>query len=193
MAEVVPGSWRGVVNRYRRSPPEIQGYFESLPALIEGYVWEVALGFMFIRVEKGLNNILYCGARKLHRANSDVAHRFVDKHHMTRKEFRLLFKNVFGEHIPPELTAVLGEAEQVRDKVVHGKGATDAEQRKAIVRVLEYTEGMNDLVHRIATFRPFTTNLRGFAGRGDPLDERTTAWLMKGLGFVSKSPDDAES
>jgi hypothetical protein len=187
----VPRSWRGVVNLYRGRPAEVKDYYEALPSLIEKYDWDVSLGFMFIRVEKGLNNMLYCGARKLHRAHSEVARRFVDKHHMTRKEFRKLFKNVFGEHVPAPLTALIQEAEDVRDKAVHGKNITDADHRKAIVRVLEYSENMNDLVQRLAQFKPFTTNLRGFAGRGDALDERTTSWLMKGLGFMAKAPDDA--
>jgi hypothetical protein len=193
VADPVPGSWRGVTNRYLSCPAEVQGYYEALPSLIENYDWDVSLGFMFIRVEKGLNNMLYCGARKLHRAHSEVARRFVDKHHMTRKEFRNLFKNVFGEHVPSALTTLIQEAEAVRDKVVHGKNVTDADHRKAIVRVLEYSEDMNDLVQRLAEFKPFTTDLRGFAGRGDALDERTTSWLMKGLGFIGKAPDDAES
>lgn len=160
---------------------------------MEQYDWEVCLGFMFIRVEKALNTMLYCGARKMHKANSGVAHRFVDSHHMTRKEFRKLFSNVFGRTIPADTTAVLTEAEKVRDKVIHGKTASDADKRKAVVRVLQYAEEINVLVNEVAGFKPFTSDLRGFTGRGEALDASTTAWLMRGLGFTNRSPDDADA
>lgn len=193
MTEVVPGSWRGVVNRYHASTDEVQEYFEDLPELIEKYDWEVPLGFLFTRVEKALNAALYCGARKMHRANSEVARNFVDGHHMTRKEYRRLFANVFGQGIPAATTLVLAEAEKVRDKVIHGKAASEADKRKAVVRVIQYAEEINELVYRIANFKPFTSDLRGFAGRGEALDASTTRWLMKGLGFLSTSVTDPEA
>lgn len=187
----VPGTYRGVIGRFRQYPAEIQGYFESLPGLIEEFEWEASLGFAFIKVEKALNVMLYCGARKLHRADAEVAYRFVDQHHMTRKEFRRLFKNVFGEAISQAVVDLLAVAEKVRDKVIHGKTASDEDHRRAIVHVLAYASEMNDLVHRLAGFRPFTADLRGFAGRGDTLDASTTAWLMRGLGFVGRAAEDA--
>lgn len=193
MPNAIPGSWRGVVNRYHQSPAEVQAYFESLPSLIEAYEWEVSLGFIFIRVEKALNTMLYCGARKLHRANAEIARNFVDSHHMTRKEFRRLFANIFGRDIPAETTATLAEAEKVRDKVIHGKTVGDADFRKATVRVIEYAEAMNNLVHEVAAFKPFTIDLRGFVGRGEALDKSTTKWLMRGLGFITKQPSEAEA
>jgi len=191
VAEQIPGSWRGVVNVYRASPKEVQGYFEAIPDLVERFNLEVAIGFMFIRLEKALNTMLYCGARKLHRAHADTAFSFVDSHHMTRKEFRRLFRNVFGEEIPKDLTDTLAEAERVRDKIVHGKSAADADKRRAIVRLIEYAGGMNELVSKLAGFRPFTTDLRGFVGRAESLHASTTSWLMKGLGFTGRAADDA--
>ena len=191
MADEVPGSWRGVINRYRACPVEVQDYFKSLPELIEGFDWEVALGFMFIQLEKAMNMMLYCGVRKIHRAEAATARRFVDQHHMTRKEFRRLFKTVFGEAIPPATNDVLAEAEKVRDKVIHGKSTVAADQRRAVVRLLAYAEAMNALVERLAGFKPFVPDLRGFAGRGESLDASTTVWLMKGMGFIGTSAEEA--
>lgn len=193
MPEPVPGSWRGVANRFRNSTPEVQQYFNNLPDLMDDYDWEVSIGFMFIRVEKALNTMLYCGARKMHRANSEVARNFVDSHHMNRKEFRRLFTNIFGRAIPVDTAAVLSEAEKVRDKVIHGKTSTDADKRRAIVRLIQYAEEMNALVHDIAGFKPFTNDLRGFTGRGESLDASTTRWLMQGLGFTARAADEADA
>lgn len=193
MAQRAPGSWRGVVNRYNRAPDEVRLYFSDIPELIERYNWEVALAFLFARVEKALNRMLYCGAVKMHKAHATVASRAVDQHHMTRKEFRRLFKNVFGAEIPAELVAVLKDAEKVRDKVMHGKEASEAAKRKAIVRVIEYAEGMNALVFELAGFKLFTNDLRRYAGARRALDESTTFWLMRGLGFETRSAQDADA
>ncbi len=191
MAIQVPGSWRGVVNLFRAAPAEVQQYFDGLPELIEKFDWEIALGFMFIRVEKALNTMLYCGARKMHKAHTEVARAKVETHHMTRKEFRSLFANVFGKAIPDATVKILTEAEKIRDKVIHGKATSDADKRKAIVHVIRYAEEMNSLVHSIAGFKPFTKDLRGFTGRGESLDKSTTRWLMLGLGFASRPVGDA--
>lgn len=176
MPEAVPKSWRGVVNRYNSSPEEIRGYFSDIPALIENYDWEVSLGFMFARVEKAHNILLYRGAVKIHRANPTVAPQAVDRHHMTRKEFRRLYKNVFGEPLPQEAVDLIKDAEAVRDKVLHGKSASDALKRKAIVRILEYAEKVNSEVQSLAQFKPFINDSRGYTGRREALDESTTQW-----------------
>lgn len=193
MPEPVPKNWRGVVKRYEGCSEEVQSYFANIPNLVENYDWETSLGFMFIRVEKAHNTMLYCGATKLHKANIEIARNLVDKHHITRKEFRRLFKNVFGKPVESSLSNVLKEAEAVRDKVVHGKKTTDADNRKAIVRVLEYAEGMNVFVSDISGFKPFTNDLRGFKGLAGALDKSTTGWLMKGLGFEKKQADADEA
>lgn len=193
MTGSVPGSWRGVINRYKDCSDEVQAYFADIPSLIEEYDWEVALGFMFTRVEKAHNVMLYCGAVKHHQANTEVARNFVDQHHITRKEFRRLFKNVFGKSIKAPLRNMLEEAETVRDKIVHGKSASPADKRKATVRILEYAEGMNSFVNDVAGFKPFTTDLRGFKGRKAALDKSTTSWLMRGLGFEQKKANEDEA
>lgn len=190
MPSDVPATWRGVRNHFTNIPEEIQSYFDPTVELIENYDWEVSLAFMFTRVEKAMNMMLYCGARKIHKAHSGTAYTFVDKHHMTRKEFKRLFKNVFGVDIPAATNDLLAEAEKVRNKIIHGKSASPADQRKAIIRLLDYAEAMNTLVHDKARFRPFTPTLRGFTGQTQPLDQSTTSWLMRGLGFTGKAEGD---
>lgn len=190
MSPNVPNTWRGVKNHFASTPQDIQKYFEPTGELIEKYDWEVSLAFMFTRVEKAMNTMLYCGARKIHKAHSGIAYKFVDKHHMTRKEFKRLFKNVFGIEIPSSTNKLLEEAEEIRNKIIHGKSASQADQRKAIIRLLDYAEEMNDLVYKKARFRPFNSTLRGFTGPTRSLDQSTTAWLMRGLGFTGKADGD---
>lgn len=93
----VPGTWRGVRNRFRDAPDAVTDYFEPIPELVEHYPWEVSIAYAFSLLERSHNRALYAGAVKLHRADSTVAHNFIDKQHMTRKYFQNLFKNIFGE------------------------------------------------------------------------------------------------
>lgn len=183
MTNTVPNNWRGVANYYSNCSNDVQTYYADLPKLLQDFDWEVPLGFMFTRVEKAHNRMLYCGAIKCHKANVQVARNFVDQHHMTRNEFRRLFKNVFGEELKASLRSLIEEAETVRDKVVHGKDVSAANKRAAVVRILDYSEGMNEFVNELGKFKPFTNDLRGFAGRRAALDKSTTQWLMRGLGF----------
>ena len=179
----VPGSWRGVRNRFKDAPDAVTEYFEPIPELVEHYPWEVSIAYAFSLLEKSHTRALYAGAAKLHRANTTVARSFVDDKHITRKEFQRLFRNVFGTPIPKDALETLKEAEKVRDKILHGKETQEWEKRKALVALLAYAERLDELVWDMAGFRPFAVHMRGFVGRREPLDRSTTKWLMRGLGF----------
>lgn len=179
----VPRDWRGVRNLYERAPERVRDYFESIPSLLKGYDWEISIAYAFLRLEQSHNYCLYAGVRKLHRANSEVASRFIDKHHISRKGFQKLFNNVIGHPLPKALTALISDAEKIRDKVIHGKNSTSAEHRKALVSLLEYSIQLDELVMEKGDFSPFVTDRRGLTGRGEALDKSTTTWLMRGLGF----------
>ncbi|WP_162516190.1 hypothetical protein, partial [Aeromonas veronii] len=103
-------------------------------------------------------------------------------YYLNSRGFKEIYKNVFGQAIRDITVNKLSEAEVVRDKVIHGKQVSDAELREAIADVLEYAELLNDEVSSVASFKPFG-NMKGFKGRADSLDNRTTKWLMKGMGF----------
>lgn len=89
--------------------------------------------------------------------------------------------------VPRELQDVLQKAEKIRDKIVHGKDTTALENRTVLAAVLAYAEGLDEFVFKRAEFRPFTVDMRGFTGRREALDDSTTRWLMRGLGFGSGS------
>ena len=60
---------------------------------------------------------------------------------------------------------------------------TEAEKRKAIALVLDYSGELDDLVQSLGGFRPFG-DMRGFSGAASKLDARTTRWMLKGMGFT---------
>jgi hypothetical protein len=179
---IAPGSWRGIVNRYRKSPPEVQEYFKHLPKLLEEFPLDVAIAYLFARIELVQNTALYCGVVKLHRGHTEVTRNAINAHHMERKDFEQLFENVFGKKLTSDILSPLKDAERIRDKVLHGKHISETDKRTAIVRVIEFAELFNKFVQDVAGFKPFA-DLRGFKGRGAALDKSTTRWIMKGLGF----------
>ncbi|MPQ75777.1 hypothetical protein [Hydrogenovibrio sp. JE_KL2] len=132
-----------------------------------------------------MNRILYGGVVKIHRGSREIAQRIVNKHHVTRDGFLILYKNIFGKPLDTEILERIKTAEKIRDKVIHGKNVSDSEIREAIVDVLEYSQLLNNGVKSDAGFYPFG-DMRGFKGRSSPLDRRTTKWVMKGLGFGVK-------
>jgi len=180
-----PGSWRGVVNRFKQAPKEVQKYFEYLLPLAGQFPGQVILPYLFSRIEYGHNMTIYCGVVKLHRADADLTWNVIDKQHMTRDQFRKLFTTVFGGSIPKAIYEQLEVAERVRDKVIHGHYVADKEIRKAVVSVLGYAEHFNNLVRKLAGFPAFG-KYSGFKGRGKSLDRTTTRWLLKGMDFSVK-------
>ena len=125
---------------------------------------------------------LYCGVVKLHQAHKDVVSNVVQKQHLTRANFALLFETIIGKRIDSKVVVKIKDAEKIRDKVVHGKRVSDADMRMAVTRVIEYAESFNNFVKGTAGFKPFD-DLRGFKGAAKSLPKETTRWLLKGLGF----------
>jgi hypothetical protein len=179
---VAASSYKAVLAAHSSAPAQVRDYFERLPWLVQNREWEIALAYMFIRLERAHNMTLYCGVVKVHRANCTMARSVINVHHLTREGFVELFANVIGKPMPPGLDKRIKEAEKTRDRVVHGKQVTAAEIRDAIVDILEYAADLNLHVSSEAGFMPFS-DLRGFKGRASSLDSRTTRWLLRGLGF----------
>lgn len=174
-----------VMKAYDKMPQEVKDYFKYLPQLLNRStrLWEVSLAYMFMQVERAQNMLLYCGVLKLHSANKAVAKGIVDKEHLKRDTFHKLFKNVFDKELKKAIQSKIEDAQKIRDRVVHGKTAvSDAQKRKAIIDILEYARDLNGFIENIAGFKPFG-DLRGVKGRKQPLENKTTRWLMKGLGF----------
>ncbi|MCY3729156.1 MAG: hypothetical protein OXF97_09220 [Nitrospira sp.] len=178
----IPGSWKGIVNRLNDSPKHVREYFPYLPGLLKDYPLDVSISYLFGMVELAQNKSLYCGMVKLHSVDKDLARKAVDLHPIFRSDFRQFYETIFGKK-PNETTfGKLKDAEAVRDLIVHGKHASESNKRRAIVCIIEFAEGFNEDVNKIAGFQPFG-DLRGFKGRGQPLDKSTSRWILKGMGF----------
>ena len=141
-----PKTWKGVVDRFNALPKPIRTYFKHFPALAEDFPWEVSLAYAFSRVELAHNMALYCGAVKLHRANGELTKAVVQSYHMTRPAFQSMFKTIHGREIPEAARKLIANAEDIRDRALHGKKTTEEEHRKALCDLFEYAQRLNNFV-----------------------------------------------
>ena len=176
-------SYKGILTEYQSLPENIQKYFEYLPELIKGD-YEIAIAYLFFKIEQGQNRLLYGGAVKLFAADIEVARNIVNYHHLTRDGFKQIYKNIFNKSLPDRIIKQLKEAEKTRDKVVHGKQVKEDQLRQAITDCLIYAKLVNEEIKNIASFEPFG-DMRGFKGRKESLSKDVTHFLLKGLGFSS--------
>jgi hypothetical protein len=162
----------------------VRGYFAEFGDLVDSrFSLEVLLAYCFFRLEQGQRMALYCGARRLHKTDSDLTWQGIEAQHLTREAFRRFFANIYGVDFPNAVQDVIEPAEAIRDRLMHGRGLDEAETREAICRVLFYASEFNAFLQgRGVGFRPFG-DLRGFVGRLEALDKPTSRWILKGMGF----------
>lgn len=168
-------------------PVEVRSFFSDLPSLIgSDFSLDIALAYVFFRIEYGQRQTLYCGARKLHRTESTLTWKAIDKHDLTRAGFKDLFKTIYGFAVTATANDCIAEAQLVRDALMHGRQAIEAKKREALCNALHYATEMNRLIAEVKGlgFRPFAGDLRGIVGRLEALDESTTRWILKGMGFT---------
>ena len=164
-------------------PP--QDYFPSFEELVANYPWDVSVSYIFSRVEAAKHVTIYCGIVKIHWADSSLTRELIDKDYMSRARFRELFKTVFGKPIKKDLLIMLSAAEDIRDKIAHGKNWRPEQARNALKNIFNFAEEFNEFVNTEAGFKPFG-QLKGFKGRKESLSKETTRWVLLGMGIPAK-------
>lgn len=185
---VAPATYKGVLNRFAKLPEPMQKHFWSLKALVTDYAWEVSIAHVFSQIERAKHRTIYCGIVKLHGTDSELTWKLVEADHMSRSRFRELFQITFGTPLDEDLSKKLSAAEKIRDKIIHGKDWTDAQAREALVDVMDFAEGFEKYIEKLAGFSPFG-DLRGFKGAKVALPKSTSHWVLKGMGLGGKVPE----
>ena len=176
-----PQNYKQVIRRFEESPEEIREYFPDFPRLVAGFNWDVAVGYVFSRIEYAKRMTIYCGLVKIWQAEKDMAWKFVTNEYLSRRRFLTLFDAVFGTAIPKEIIQKLKGAEAVRDQLMHGKAWEQAEVRRALALVLDFALEFNGFVEGSeGAFRPFG-KLQGFKGAGKALSVRLTEIVLLGI------------
>jgi hypothetical protein len=176
---------KGLKKYFRSLPGNLRPHFEYFLKILDFKLpLEIAVAYVFYRIELAHRDTLHFGIIKKYRAEAGLVGEIIQKEYIERANFPRLLKNVLGIELPAAIKTKLEMAEGIRDKAMHGRRPTNAELRNAIKLALEYSHDYNKYVKRKAHFAPFG-NLRGQAGGSDErLDRDTTRVVLKGLGFL---------
>ncbi len=175
----------GLVKYFESLPDPLKKYFVHFPKLVFEYPSEVSLSYLFAQIELAQNMIVYGGVVKLHKVDSEIARSAVNSHHMTRERFRNLYKVITEKNIKKETVDHSKKAENVRDRILHGKKVSDEEKRDAIHHALQYAALLNEQALTDVGFRPFG-KMKGFKGRAKSLEKSTSKWVLAGIEIISK-------
>lgn len=179
-------SYKGLLKQFQALPDQTRSYLEGLESLLgTSKTFGVALAFVFMKLEEGNHRALKCGLVRIHKCNSKKVDDALEKQHFTRSYFRSVFKNVFSEEVERSLLDSVQTAERARDKLIHGKAATDADLRNGISNALKYVAGLGKYVEGKTQKNPFG-DLRGLAGKSLLMEPVPSYWLLKGMGFYNE-------
>ncbi len=177
----IPANYKQVAKLHNGLNLTLQKYLEHFPKLVAPDLpFEVAIAYLFQRLERAHRRALYGGIIKRHSADAELTNTIISKAYLTRAEFDALFERVFGSPIPPRAKALREDAERIRDKSMHGGEVDDPPLRKAIKDILEYLEAFNAHVLKTGGFEP-CGQMRGLTGAAEKLEKDTTRWILKGL------------
>jgi len=178
-----------LIAKFEGMPVGIQDYFSPCHKLMSDadIPWDVVISYMFSKIEAAQRATLYVGIRRKHKCQKDLVWKAIDREPLYKDEFRVFFKKVFGKSISKKTDEILLPATTVRNKIMHGYGASDAEKKKAISAIMDYCTEFNNEMSDIGGFQPFGS-LQGAIGASKFLDKSTTKWMLIGMGFF-KSPN----
>jgi len=178
-----PKSYKGILKHFHAKDKVIQQFMEHLPSLLESnYPFDVALSYLFSRLELGQNIIIYASIRKKYKTDTRVTEVAIENWDSTKDTFESRFEIVFGKPVPTAIMAAKKAAQRVRNKVMHGKSVSEPEKRAAIAEGLDYAQSLNTLVMSELRFEPFG-KITGITGAAPAMDASATRFLLKGMGF----------
>lgn len=184
----LPKSYKGLKSEYDNLDSDVKGYLSKLdPLLSDGKNYEIALAYCFMKLEEGHHRALKCGLIRLHDCHSGMVDTELEKQHFTADKYGTVFKNVFGAVIPKDAKASLTEAQNIRNKLIHGKKTADPDRRDAIYHALVYMSTLGRFVYEKTGKNPYG-DLRGLAGKKTLLPAKSTIWMLKGFGLGEKTP-----
>jgi len=179
----IPKSNKGLKDVYDGVDQDVRYYLNKLePLLDNGNNYEIAVSYCLTKLEEGHYRSLKCGLVRIHECDSKTVDTELDKHHFTAETYAMAFKNVFSSSIPTQATVHLAKAQEIRNRIIHGKNTTNPKRREAIYHVIEYMRIIGALVEEKTATNPYG-DLRGLKGRKTLLSSKSSIQILKGLGL----------
>jgi len=176
---------RTVLRAFNAHDEKVIKYFDPCSDLLENsYAYEVVISYMFSKLEQAHREALIFGAVKIHGVDTALARSVIDKYDLTRKDFREKFKNIYGYRVPADAVTKITRAEQIRDKILHGKNVKIGQQQQCILDTIDYFAALNDVMYQNSTIW-LAGDRRGYKGRKSVHNKATSRWILKGMGLLN--------
>ena len=173
-----------LLKRFHEHDDEVVSYFDPCAELLASeYRYQVVISYMFSRIEIAHLEALYFGVVKLHNVDRKLASMAIDKYDLTRKDFRAKLEQIYGYQIPQALREKIESAENVRDRILHGKKIMKSEMAHAILDTMDYFDGLNDLLYDNSEIW-LAGDRTGFKGRAASHSKATSNWILRGMGLL---------
>lgn len=173
---------QGVIDAFNASSARTKEYYAIVPGLIEHHKPDVALAYVFDRAAAAHNATIVAGLVVKHRAHRDVAREIASFQECAWDEFHYEYQTVFGSVIPESVSAIYGEANEVRRHFLSGKRVSSKDLCATVSQMLKYSDELDAFVYSDARIHPFS-DLSKTKSRGAALDKNSTRWVLKGMGF----------
>ena len=108
----MPKNYKQLLPHFGNADEGVKSYFPFFERLATDFEYDVAVSYVFTRVEIVKRMTIYCGIVKLHRCQKDLTWKLVSEDYMDRIRFKELFLKVFGRRIGKEVAAKLEKAEK---------------------------------------------------------------------------------
>lgn len=171
-----------VIDVFNASSKRTQEYFRHVPNLIEQFVPEVAVGYVFDRTAAAHNGVIVAGLVVKHKAHRDVAREIAVFQECAWEEFHYEYQTVFGNVIPEAISQQYIYANEKRRALLAGKRVSSKDQCEVIEVILQYADTLDEFVAKNSRLHPFS-DLSKAKPRGNALDKESTRWVLKGMGF----------
>ena len=173
-----------IVREFNELPDKIKEYCSPMERLIndDELPWDAVIAYFFTLCEAAQRRTIYYGLVKLHGCSFDLTWQAVDGATFYKDEFRDYYRKVFGKKFPARLDKLMEAPSKVRNKIMHGSNASEADKKKATLDLIRYTKAYNDELEKVAGFEPFGS-LQGKIKQKNKLNNSTTKWVLKGMGF----------
>ena len=180
-----PSTYKALIRKRAGCSRSVRDYYANFDSLVTDYPYDIAIAYCFLKLEQAYNRTLYGGVRKTRKVHTDIARSILDRQHLTREGFLILYKATFDIPLSELVQKKIKYSEAIRDRIIHGKSVQDKDARQCLSGVLDFSEGLEVEVQACARFSPFG-DMRGVTGRAGSLDKSTSRLVMKGLGFALK-------
>lgn len=168
-------------------PSELKYYYSKITEVMKIDV-NIALIYLFAKVEAGQLNALYVQVKKGYRTHTEMTWSIIESQDITlKKNYFKLFYNLFGCEFDDGLTEKLAKAKIVRNKIMHGANADYYDVLNAIRDVFEYSNAFNDFVFNLKGFKPYNRLTGIFGSLKTVQDEEVTMLILNALGFTVDS------